>query len=79
MSLRLKGSSVICKGEKVKHVDMVKTTCRNLSDFVHGVVVGARQVRLSISEYRNFPTKPSLQFTENGLKKKKYPVNSNCG
>ncbi len=29
--------------------------------------------------YWDFLTQPSLGFTENGLKKRKYPVSYNCG
>ncbi len=40
-----------------------------LSDFKHGMVVGARRAGLSISK-----TQLSLGFTENGPEKRKYPV-----
>ncbi len=47
-----------------------------------GMVVGARRAGLSISETADllgFPhTQPSLRFTENGLKKRKYPVSGSC-
>ncbi len=47
-----------------------------------GMVVGARRTALSISETADllgFPhTQPSLGFTENGLKKRKYPVSGSC-
>ncbi len=46
-----------------------------------GMVVGARRADLSISQlliYWDFHTQPSLGFTENGLKKRKYPVSGSC-
>ena len=43
----------------------------DLSDFECGMVVGARRAGLSIS-------KTSLGFTENGPKKRKYPVSGSC-
>ncbi len=45
------------------------------------MVVGARRAGLSISKlliYWDFSTKPSLGFTENGPKKRKYPVSGSC-
>ncbi len=45
------------------------------------MVVGARWAGLSISEtaeYWDFHKQPSLGFTENGPKKRKYPVNGSC-
>ncbi len=50
---------------------------RDLSDFERGMVVGARRAALSISQTADllgFHTQPSLGFTENGPKKRKYPV-----
>ncbi len=42
----------------------------DLSDFERGMVVGARQVVVG--------AKPSLGFTENVPKKRKYPVSGRC-
>ncbi len=45
------------------------------------MVVGARRTGLSISQTADllgFHTQPSLGFTENGLKKRKYPVSGSC-
>ncbi len=45
------------------------------------MVVGARRADLSISQtaiYWDFHTQPSLGFTENGLKKRKYPAGGSC-
>ncbi len=53
----------------------------DLSDFERGMVVCARRAGLSISKmliYLDFHAQPYLGFTENGQKKKKYPVNSSC-
>ncbi len=49
----------------------------DLSDFEHGMVVGARQAGLSISKTADL-TQPSLGFTANALKKRKYPVSGSC-
>ncbi len=43
----------------------------DISDFEHGMFVCARRADLSISQ-------PSLGFTENGPKKRKYPVSGSC-
>ena len=51
----------------------------DLNDFERGMVVGARWAGLNISETAHqlgFSPQPSLGFTENGLKKRKYPVSS---
>ncbi len=53
----------------------------DLSDFECGMVVGARRAGLSIQKlliYWNFHAQQSLGFTENGLKKRKYPVSGSC-
>ncbi len=53
----------------------------DLSDCECGMVVGARRTGLSISKlliYWNFHAQPSLGFTENGPKKRKYPVSGSC-
>ncbi len=53
----------------------------DLSDFERGMVVGARRAGLSIKKlliYWDFHTQPSLGFTENGPKKRKYPVSGSC-
>ncbi len=53
----------------------------DLSDFERGMVVGARQaVRVFKKQliYWDFHVQPSLRFTENGLKKRKYPVSGSC-
>ncbi len=49
----------------------------DLSDFEHGMVVGARRAGLSISNW-DFHAQPSLGFTENGQKKRTYPVSGSC-
>ncbi len=46
----------------------------DLSDFERGMVVGARRAGI----YWDFHTQPSLGFTENGSKKRKYPVSGSC-
>ncbi len=53
----------------------------DLSDFERGMVVGVRQAGLSISKSADllgFHAQPSLGFTENGPKKRKYPVSGSC-
>ncbi len=53
----------------------------DLSDFERGMVVGARQAGLIFQKlliYWDFHAQPSLGFTENGLKKRKYPVSGSC-
>ncbi len=53
----------------------------DLSDLKRGKVVSARQAGLSISKlliYWDFHAQPSLGFTENGPKKRKYPVSGSC-
>ena len=53
----------------------------DLIGFEHGMVVGTRRAGLSISKlliYWDFHTQPSLGFTENGPKKRKYPVSGSC-
>ncbi len=47
---------------------------RDLSDFERGMVVGARRAGLSISKTADLLGQPSLGFTENGSKKRKYSV-----
>ncbi len=45
------------------------------------MVVGVRRAGLSISKpliYWDFHAQPCLGFTENGLKKRKYPVRASC-
>ncbi len=52
-----------------------------LSDLKRGKVVSARRAGLSISKlliYWDFHAQPSLGFTENGPKKRKYPVSGSC-
>ena len=49
------------------------------SDYDRGIIVGARQGGLNISETADllgFHTQQSLQFAENGTKNKKHPVSS---
>ncbi len=49
----------------------------DLSDFERGMVVGARRlvwVFQKLLIYWDFNAQPSLGFTENGPKKRKYPV-----
>ena len=52
----------------------------DLSDFERGMVVGARRAGLSISKTADLLgfSQPSLGFTENGPKKRKYPVSGSC-
>ncbi len=53
----------------------------DLSDFEHGMVVGARRAGLSISETADllgFSHTTISRFTENGPKKRKYPVSGSC-
>ncbi len=50
---------------------------RDLSVFERGMVVGARQAGLSISKTADL-LGFSLGFTENGPKKRKYPVSGSC-
>ncbi len=45
----------------------------DLSDFERGMVVGARRAGLSILK-----TADLLRFTENGPKKRKYPLSGSC-
>ncbi len=54
---------------------------RDLSDFERGMVVGARRAGLSISKNADllgFPHTTISRVTENGPKKRKYPVSSSC-
>jgi len=49
----------------------------DLSNFEHGMVVGARRAGLSISQYASnwdFSSQPFLGFTKNGVKREKHPV-----
>ncbi len=53
----------------------------DLSDFERGMVVGDRRlvwVFQKLLIYWDFHAQPSLEFTENGPKKRKYPVNGSC-
>ncbi len=52
----------------------------DLRDFERGMVVGARLVWVfqKLLIYWDFHAQPSLEFTENGLKKRKYPVSGGC-
>ncbi len=53
----------------------------DLSNFERGMVVGARRlvwVFQKLLIYWDFHTQPSLEFTENGLKKRKYLVICSC-
>ena len=52
----------------------------DLSDFERGMVVGARRAGLSMSETDDLLgfSQPSLGFTENGPKKRKYAVSGSC-
>jgi len=51
----------------------------DLSDFEHGVVVGARRAGLSISETADLLgiSRTTISI-ENGPKKRKYPVSGSC-
>ncbi len=57
---------------------------RYLSDFERGMVVGARRAGLHYSVFQklliywDFNAQPSLGFTENGPKKRKYRVSGSC-
>ncbi len=42
------------------------------------MVVGVRRAGLNISKTADFHTQTSLGFTENGPKKRKYPVSGSC-
>ncbi len=53
----------------------------DLSDFAGGMVVGARWAGLSISKTADllgFSCTTISRFTENGPKKRKYPVSGSC-
>ncbi len=53
----------------------------DLSDFDHGMVVGARRAGLAFQKLLicwDFSTQPSLGFTENRPKKRKYAVSGSC-
>ncbi len=51
----------------------------DLSDIERGMVVGARRAGLKkLLIYWDFNAQSSLGFTENGPKKRKYPVSSSC-
>ncbi len=53
----------------------------DLSDFERGMVVGARRADLSISKTADllgFSHTTSLGFTDNGPKKRQYPVSGSC-
>ncbi len=53
----------------------------DLSDFERGMFVGADGlvwVFQKLLIYWDFHAQPSLGFTENGLKKRKYPVSVSC-
>ncbi len=53
----------------------------DLSDFERGMVVGAREAGLSISKTADllgFSQTTISRFTENGQKKRKYPVSGSC-
>ncbi len=53
----------------------------DLSDFEHGMVVsadGLLWVFHKLLIYWDFHTQPSLGFTENDPKKRKYPVSGSC-
>lgn len=65
-----------------RHYAKVQTKYQNgeeggfIIDFEHSMFVVARRAKLLI--YLDFYTQPSLGFTENGLKNKKYPVSGSC-
>ncbi len=53
----------------------------DLSDFEHRIVVGLRRAGLSISKTADllgFSHTTISRFTENGPKKRKYPLSSSC-
>ncbi len=53
----------------------------DLSDFERGMVVGVRRTGLSISKTADllgFSHTTISRFTENDLKKRKYPVSGSC-
>ncbi len=58
----------------------------DLSDFERGMFVGANipqipqinKVFQKLLIYWDFHKQPSLGFTENGLKKRKYPMSGSC-
>ena len=50
----------------------------DLTDFERGMVVGARRAGLSISNTADVLGQPSRGLTENGPKKRKYPVSGSC-
>ncbi len=52
----------------------------DLSDFERGMVVGARRAGLSISKTADLLgfSRTTIGFTENGPKKRKYPVSGSC-
>ncbi len=53
----------------------------DLSDVERGMVVGARRlvwVFQKLLIYWDFHAQPSLGFTENGTKKRKYPESESC-
>ncbi len=54
----------------------------DLSGFEHGMIVGARRAGLrffpKLLIYWDFYTQPSLAFTVNGPKKRKYQMSGSC-
>ncbi len=53
----------------------------DLSDFEHGMLLvpdGLVWVFQKLLIYWDFHAQPSLGFTENGMKKRKYPVSDSC-
>lgn len=53
----------------------------DLRDFAYNILVGARQNAQNISETDDllgFSHRTISELTENGLKKRKYPISSNC-